>query len=353
MDVPARTGARVRALVAGLLVFVFGFAASAAAQQSHVLVVSGLGGAEEYRERFHRWAVTLVDAAADRHGLPADNIIYLGERPDLDPERIDDRSTWENVQLAMSQMAERVQPNDFVLIVLIGHGSFTGSDARFNVPGPDPSPEDFAVALGQFSAQRVAFVNTASASGPFIAALSAENRTVITATKTGRERNETRFGEFFVNALAGSAEGELGDAADINKDGRTSLLEAFNVARTEVARVYEQDGLLLTEHAMLDDNGDGQGSDEPDPISLSVDGRIAQAMYLTSGEDRTVTELETDDPALLALYEERRALQEQIAAHTLLKDGMDPDAYQQALEVLFVELALKNRDIRQREAEIP
>ena len=280
-------------------------AAPAAAQQSHLIVVSGLGGADEYRDRFYEWSSRLVAAAIERHGIPADQVVYLAERPDRDPERIHARSTWENVQAAITDVSGRAAAGDVVLIVLIGHGSFSGSASQYNLPGPDPTVADFAVALEELAAQRVVFINTASASGEFIAGLSGENRTIITATKTARERNETKFGGFFVDAIAGravataevAAEADrLGatvlmpdgavdslpaetetptdesatEAADINKDGRLSLLEAFNFARQEVARLYERDGLLLTEHAMLDDNGDGQGSDEPDPIAVGA-----------------------------------------------------------------------------------
>ncbi|HJO37771.1 MAG: hypothetical protein QGG24_06555 [Vicinamibacterales bacterium] len=380
-------------------------AAPASAQQHHLIVVSGLGGAEEYRDRFHDWSIRLVDAAIERHGISADQVVYLAERPDRDPERIQARSTWENVQTAITAVAERAAAADLVLIVLIGHGSSSGGTSQFNVPGLDPTVGDFAVALDELRAQRVVFVNTASASGEFVAGLSGPNRTIVTATKTARERNETKFGGFFVDAIAGPAsaaapveemdatpaEAPVGarvgatilmpdgsvdaleaaeandseadddddpsttvdDAADANKDGRTSLLEAFEYARREVARVYEQDGLLLTEHAMLDDNGDGEGSDEPDPVAVGADGRVAQSLFFTAGPVRAANELETDDPALLALYAERRAIEERVEAHRMLKDGMETDVYEQELERLLIELALKNRQVREAEAEMP
>ena len=40
------------------------------------------------------------------------------------------------------------------------------------------------------------------------------------------------------------------------------MLEAFQYAKAEVARAYEREGLLATEHAMLDDNGDKNGSQD-------------------------------------------------------------------------------------------
>ena len=361
--------------------------APAAAQQSHLIVVSGLGGTDEYRDQFYEWSSRLVDAAIERHGIPADQVIYLTERPDRDPERIHARSTWENVQAAIADVAGRAAAGDVVLIVLIGHGSFSGSASQYNLPGPDPTVADFAVALEELAAQRVVFINTASASGEFIAGLSGENRTIITATKTARERNETKFGGFFVDAIAGRATApaavaaeadRLGatvlmpdgavdslpaeadtpaderdaEAADINKDGRISLLEAFNFARQEVARLYERDGLLLTEHAMIDDNGDGQGSEEPDPIAVDADGRIAQTIFFAPASARAARR-DTDNPALLAAYAARDEIQQRIAAHQMLKDGLEPAVYDAELERLFIELARKNREVRQMEAEVP
>ncbi len=378
----------VRRVAALALVAAVMTAAPAAAQQSHLIVVSGLGGADEYRDRFYEWSSRLVAAAIERHGIPADQVVYLAERPDRDPERIHARSSWENVQAAITDVSGRAAAGDVVLIVLIGHGSFSGSASQYNLPGPDPTVADFAVALEELAAQRVVFINTASASGEFIAGLSGENRTIITATKTARERNETKFGGFFVDAIAGravataevAAEADrLGatvlmpdgavdslpaetetptdesatEAADINKDGRLSLLEAFNFARQEVARLYERDGLLLTEHAMLDDNGDGQGSDEPDPIAVGADGRIAQTLFFAPASARAGARRDTDDPAVLAAYAARDEIQQRIAAHQMLKDGLEPAVYDAELERLFIELALKNREIRQMEAEVP
>ncbi len=410
---PAKGVRRVAALALAATVMT---AAPAAAQQSHLIVVSGLGGADEYRDRFYEWSRRLVDAAIERHGIPADQVVYLAERPDRDPERIHARSTWENVQAAITDVAERAAAGDVVFIVLIGHGTSSGSASHYNLPGPDPTVADFAVALEGLAAQRVVFINTASASGEFIAGLSGQNRTIITATKTARERNETKFGGFFVDAIAGRAAApaevtleadpigatilmpdgavdslpaevganrpsldipapvsvipldepvepapddapempaDLGDAADINKDGRISLLEAFNFTRQEVARVYERDGLLLTEHAMLDDNGDGQGSEEPDPIAVGADGRIAQTLFFAPASTHAAARRDTDDPAVRAAYAARDEIQQRIAAHQMLKDGMDPALYDEELERLFIELALKNREIRQLEAEVP
>ena len=317
-------------------------AASATAQQTHVLVITGLGGEPEYTERFHEWAVTLVDAAISRYDVPTDNVIYLGEKPDLAPESISGRSSRENVESAIDDIAARAVPGDHVVIVLFGHGSFTGA-ARINLPGRDLSADDFVELVGRLGGQQVTFVNTASASGPFIEKLSGDGRTVVTATRSGSERQAAVFGGYFVEAFA---DGQ--DEADQNKDRRVSMLEAFAYARLRVGQSYEADGLLATEHALLDDNGDGEGTGEPDP--LAGDGMLARSLFFTGGEGPRTAVAFPDDPQIASLYEERRALEDRVEELQQLRNSADPEQYQQELERFLIELALKSREIRELEA---
>jgi hypothetical protein len=269
--------------------------------------------------------------------VPASLVTYLAEKPDGD-SRTRARSTSDNVRQAVAEIAARAEPGDRVFMLLIGHGSYAGGESRFNLPGPDLSAADFALLLDQLSEQKVAFINVSSASGGFVEALSGEDRTIITATKTGMERNEAFFGEYFVDAFAQAG-------ADLDKDERVSLLEAFKFARQEVARAYEQDNRLLTEHAILDDNGDGKGSD--DPGIGQADGSLAQTMFLVSAARATTQS--TDDPVLQRFYAERTVMQRRIDELRALRDQMDPERYDARLEELLVELALKNREIRTRE----
>ena len=324
------------------LLVVWLVAAPAAAQQSHVLVITGLGGDTEYTEQFHEWAVTLIDAAVSRYKVPADNVIYLGEKPDLAPEAISNRSSRENVDAAVDDIAARAAPGDHVIIVLFGHGSYTDA-ARINLPGRDLSADDFADLIGRLSGQQVTFVNTASASGPFIEKLSGDGRTVVTATRSGGERNAAIFGGYFVEAFAGGQ-----DEADQNKDSRVSMLEAFTYARLRVEQSYAADGLLATEHALLDDDGDGEGTGEPDP--LTGDGMLARSLFFTGGEGVRAEVAFPDDPQLAARYEEQQVLETRVEELRRLRDGADPEQYAQELERLLIELAFKSREIRELEA---
>jgi len=313
-----------------------------AAQQTHVVVVSGLSGDPEYADQFHDWATTLIDVVVDRYELPPENVTYLAEKADRDPARIDGRSTRENVEETLAAVAERVAPNDHVFVVLIGHGSYQNGESRFNLPGRDLTAEDYAGLLIPFNSQRVSFVNTATASGGFIEALSGERRTVVTATRSGGQWNETVFGGYFVAAYA-SGEAE----SDQNRDGRVSVLEAFQYAVAQVTRVYESDGRLQTEHALLDDNGDREGSREPDP--LENDGALARTLFINAGEGTGIAGW-PEDPALRVLYQERLELQEQIEALQATRGGTDEVRYQAEIEKLLVEIALKGREIREAEA---
>ena len=316
----------------------------AEAQQTHLLVITGLGGDPEYTQQFHQWATTLIDAARTRYEVPSEGITYLGEQPDLAPDVIADRSTRENVEAAILSIADRASSGDHVVIVFFGHGSFTDA-ARVNLPRRDLSAEEFASLLEKLDGQQVTFVNTASASGPFVEKLSGIGRTVMTATKTGGERNAAVFGGYFVDAFS---DGE--EEADQNRDRRVSMLEAFTYARARVVQSYEAEGLLTTEHALLDDNGDGQGSDHPDPLSGdAADGLVARTLFFTSGAGRRTDAAFPDDPELQALYQERQELETRVDDLRRIRGGADPDQYQAELETLMIELALKSREIRELE----
>ena len=311
------------------------------AQETHVLVVVGLGGTDAYRQSFVGYATELRTALTERDGIPVDRVTVLAERTDLAPDVVQDRSTKENVVREIGRIAARAAPGDQVLIILIGHGTAQGDEGQFNLPGPDLSADELATALAAFPTQTVAVVHTGSSGGGFVAPLSGPRRIVISATRTSRERNATEFPRYFVDAIAG-------DDADMDKDGITSLLEAFVYARAEVARHYEEENELLVEHAVLDDNGDGEAS--PDASTTAADGRLAAGFRL----GRTAVAAQaTDDPALARLYEERREIMGRIDGLRASRDAMTEERYDEALEALLVELALKNREIKAREGGGP
>ena len=320
-------GARGFSRAISAVVLLLALASPALAQESHLLIITGVGGDDEHTKNFHTWATAMIDAAKKKDGLADANIIYLSEKPELDPKRIQGKSTRENVQKAFADLAARARPNDAVFIVLIGHGSFDGRQAAFSMPGPDLTPADFAALLGKLAAQRVAFVNTSSSSGAFLPTVAGPGRVIVTATKTGGERNETRFPEFFVEAFTD-------DTADRDRNGRVSIAEAFEYAKAKVTKAYEQDGHLLTEHAALDEGAGGTG--------------LAASLFLAAPQG--ALKVDTSDPGMRALVEQRDAIEREIAALKLMKPSMDEAKYDAQMETLLTNLALKTKEIRDRQA---
>ena len=315
-----------------------GAAPRGGAPATHLIVVSGLGGQPEYADLFHTQGEALVDAAQERWGVPAENIVWLTEAPDRAPGRVAGRSTKEALEDAILATAGRAGPSDGVLLVLIGHGSGEGDESKINLPGPDITGAALSTALSAFTTQTVAIVNTASASGGFVPALSGERRIVVTATRSPRETERTYFASYFVDAY-------LDEGADIDKDDRVSLLEAYVFARNETARRYERDNQMLTEHALLDDNGDREGTAEPG--TAGPDGALASRFFLAAAP-RAVAQQAADDPELAALLAEKTRIETAIARLRTLRDTMDPAVYDAELETLVLELAAVNRAIRNR-----
>jgi len=326
--------------IASSTIALFTFVSPASAQQSHVVIITGISGDAAHAASFSKWAATMVDAAETRWQVPKANVVYLAEDTVMDPTRVTGRSTRENIERALAQLAQRARADDAILLLLIGHGSATGREARFNLPGPDLTATEWATLLAQFPTQRLAVVNAASASGDFVAALSAKNRTVVTATRSGGEKNETVFAEYFVQAFAG-------DGADVDKDGRVSILEAFNFARREVERFYQSANRLQTEHALLDDDGDGQGT--RDPEAGGKDGATARRLVFGGSAGQRAEAV--GNPVLTPLYAARKTLEDSVAALRVKKPAMDSTAYQTELERLLVELAMKNVEIRAKEGK--
>ncbi|MGH9253906.1 MAG: C13 family peptidase [Vicinamibacterales bacterium] len=305
--------------------------------RAFLLIVVGLAGDPEHGELFHKWGSALAEASA-KVGVTGDRLVYLADTKG-EAARVTARATREEIDKALAAFAKGAAPEDVVYIVLFGHGSYDGQAARFNLPGPDITAADLNTMIRRLPARNVVVVNTSSSSGPFVETLSAPGRTIITATRTGAEQFTTLFGGYFVEAFSS-------EAADADKNGRISMLEAFQYTKAEVTRAYEREGLLATEHALLDDNGDKTGSQTPSPTG--ADGKLAAALSLGSAADAAPL---PDDPKLRALYLERRDLERRVESLRLLKDSMPPAKYTSELERLVTDLALKTRELRRLEGD--
>jgi len=295
------------------------------AQSTHLLIVVGLAGDPEHGELFKKWGTTLADTATQKLGVAKDHVTLL----------TDAAATRDGVVKAFGALAA-AEADDTVVIVLFGHGTYANKTAKFNLTGPDMTPQDFEPLLARLKSKRVVFVNTASASSPFVEALSGPGRVVVAATRTGGEMFATLFGGPFVEAFSN-------ESADSDHDGKISILEAFDYARKTVAASYQREGLLPTEHAILDDNGDKEGSIEPG--REAKDGQSAAVLAIGSLRQQALPA----DEKVRALYAERSQIERRIEALKLLKSGMDPAKYESELEKLATELALKTRQIRAAE----
>jgi len=316
----ARFGVRGSGFAVAFLLF----ARLLAAQDTHLLVVTGVGGDDEHAQTFHKWASSIIEAAKDKGGLTDATITYLGDKPELDPKNIKARSTRANVEEAFADLAAKARPADEVVVILIGHGSFDGKVGAFNLAGPDLNTDDYARLLGALKAQRIVFVNTASSSGAFVQPLAGPGRAIITSTKTGGEKNEPVFAQFFAEAFKDAS-------ADTDRNGRISVAEAFEYAKSKAVATYTKAGTILTEHATLDD---------------SREGKFAATLYLDSEKARADRTAQVADPKLRTLLQEQQLLQTQIDGLKLKKDVMPEAEYDAQMEKLLTEMALKARAIR-------
>ena len=303
--------------------------------QTRIVIVSGLGGEPQYSTQFAAQAQSLAAALHDRFGVPDSNIVWFSEDSVSRSRYFRGQSTKPIVEKAIMAIAAHAEPASQFVLVLIGHGAGEGPQTRISIPGPDLDANDFARLLAAFPTQRVAFINLTSASGDMIPTVAAKNRVIVTAAKTAFERNESHFAQYFVEAFTK-------DGADVDKDGRVSLLEAFRYAVLETKRFYEKGGLLQTEHAQLADDGAKEGSG--DPTGRAGDGALARRFFMDGGKVATLAA--GSDPRLSGLYAEEFTLQEQIDQLRSKKAQMPADAYDAALEPLLISLARKAREIR-------
>lgn len=299
------------------------------AAERHVVVVAGVPGSDEHAARQEAWVEQFVATLRGPLGLPEERLVVLRGNAS-DPDR---RSTRENVERVFARLADTVGPDALVVVLLIGHGTYDGIDAKFNLPGPDLEAGEWA-RLAQRVPAPLVFVNTASASAPFLARLAGPRRIVITATDSPVQRYDTVFPQYFVAAFADPE-------ADLDKDERVSIWEAFAFASLRVKRHYEQRGQLATERAVLDDTGDGVGKVAGDP---GPDGAIASRTFLDAGPDP----VPGGGAARSELLARRERLLEDLADLKRRESFMPPADYARELERLLLEIARISREIRRQ-----
>lgn len=278
----------------------FGQPASAA---TYYLIVGGLGGEPEYAQAFERQAQQLARAA--RTSVAADENVHVLSGGS---------ATLEAVETAFAEIATASDAADSVAVFLLGHGSYDGEHYKFNVPGRDIDGARFAELLDSLTAESVLVVNATSASGAVLEDWAADGRMLITATRSGAERNATRFGEYWTEALTS-------DAADLNKNGIVTVREAFDFAQRSVADSYDEENILATEHPQLAGEGAGQ----------FAAARLIERALATPQQRELTARLDE--------------LEEQIAELRQQRDSLPNDEYLDQLQGLLVELATARREL--------
>ncbi|HKE29871.1 MAG TPA: hypothetical protein VKB88_46295 [Bryobacteraceae bacterium] len=287
--------------------------AAVAPAATYYVTISGLGGETDYDQRFKMWADD-IDATLKKSG-GGNNVATL-----VNPTR-------EQVRAKLAEVAKTAKPDDALVVMLIGHGSYDGAEYKLNLTGPDITGTELAVLMDRVPATRQCVVDMTSSSGGAIPELRRPTRVVITATKTGTEKNATVFARYWAEALRDPA-------ADTDKNDGVSALEAFRYAEKKVTDYFETQKRLATEHALLEDTGKGEGERNPSPEN--GEGKLAGAFTLVRlGANAAAA----NDPAKRALMEKKESLEQAIEKLKYEKAAMPAEQYKSQLTQLLLELA--------------
>jgi hypothetical protein len=303
-------------------------ATSSFAADRYAVVVTGASGGDDYARKYDTLRVSFVSTLKEKFGFDPSHLAVLADHESAGVLL----ATRANVQHVLSDLRQRMTKDDLLFVLLIGHGtSANGEDAKFNLVGPDLSASEWSDLVKPIPG-RLVFVDTSGASFPFMQKLAGRGRVVLTATDSAAQQFETVFPEFFIKAFEDPA-------ADLDKDGRVSLWEAFSYASAGVRQWFDQHGQLPTERPLLDDDGDGVGREAQNPGS---DGALARAVYLEPDAASAV-----EGGATLTVLQKAKAdLERRIEELKARKSAMAPDAYDAELERLLLELARVSQQIR-------
>ena len=300
------------------LLFVLMTALSAHASVYYV-TVAGLGGEPDYEQRFTANAKDL-DKLFKESGSSAHVYTLTGTQ-----------ATRAQLTQTLTSIAHDAKPEDDFVLMLIGHGSFDGTDYKFNLVGPDITAAELAELCDRIPAKRQLIVNATSASGGSVAALEKPGRGVIAATKSGTEKNATVFARYWVEALQDPT-------ADVDKSDSISAMEAFEFARRKTAGFYESQKRLATEHPVFEDTGKNEPVREP---SKSEGVLLANFTVLRIG----AAQKQANNPAKQALLAKKEDLEQKIDALKYQKAAMDPADYKQQLTEALVQLAQVQQEL--------
>ena len=315
---------RIRRSAALCLCVVLGYACLAAIPAraaSYYVTVAGLGGEPDYEQRFTALAKDLDKLLKDSGGDAHVYTLTGGE------------ATKAHLTETMNTIAREAKADDTLIVTLIGHGSYDSVEYKFNLPGPDISGEELATLCDRVAAKRQLIVNTTSASGGSIGALQKPGRIVITATKTGTEKNATVFARYWVDALRDAS-------ADVDKNEAISVLEAFQYADRKTASFYESQKRLATEHAMIEDTGKKEGVRAAS--TENGEGLLASNFVLLR---LGAAQKAANDPAKRALLDKKEELERKIDTLKYQKAAMSAEDYKTQLSSALVDLARVQQEL--------
>src|SRR5262249_30375905 len=159
-------------------------AASASAGERYALIVTGASGGDQYARKYDTWRVSFVDTLQRKFSYQRDHVLVLAETAGEGVLK----ATRENVVRVLGDLRKRLTKDDQLLVLLIGHGSsLDGDEAKFNLVGPDLSASEWADLLRPIPG-RLVFVNTSSASFPFLRRVAGKGRVVLTATDSSAQQ---------------------------------------------------------------------------------------------------------------------------------------------------------------------
>ena len=264
-----------------LTIFSIGGAGISAVQDAprktpHVWIFAGTPGDEEHHALIESQLGRLRKTLTERFDIGARNLTVLYGPKSAGYDGV---CTRENLTREIKRVCELSQDesNGPIWLILLGHANKTAAGSNFNLPGDDISAREFGRALqGAREGATIVLIATTTASDPFLRPVAAPGRLIITATEPKDIENETEFPGALIQAL------EDPDS-DTDKDGLLSVTEIFLATRAHVLSIYNEEQLIIREHALLDGDGDGSGSRRPSRRDAEPASRIGLS---TNGKGR-------------------------------------------------------------------
>lgn len=293
------------------------------------LIITGAAASPEIRQRFRDWTAQLDSLLQEDYDYAASDIRILlddGDNVGNLASRVTGASTKTSVESNLNDLKSDMSAGDLLSVFMIGHGAATFGDAKFNNVGPDMTGADLAQWLAPYEEQDVVVINMTNAGFEFARELSAPGRIIISATRSSAERFDPIFPRYLLAGLSGRQ-------ADLDRNQQVSVLELFNYASSQVAAWYDEQGRLATEHAVLDDTGDGLFSMVPG-IEES-DGLLAEVAYLNI----LVPDPDKQSPQAPEMLADMQSLERQVILLRNQKNNYLEAEYWQRMETLLIELA--------------